>query len=92
MSAPQPDDIWALSGIGAWVGIYYNQCDRGREPEQTINRYFMKRLAVRLSELIGHSTWMSRMGSKPHRFGIRVVTKSRMRETAVSGSFACDAE
>jgi predicted acylesterase/phospholipase RssA len=31
----QPDDIWALSCIGAWVGIYYNQCDRGREPEQT---------------------------------------------------------
>ena len=31
----QPDDVWALSCIGAWVGIVYNQCDRGREPEQT---------------------------------------------------------
>jgi predicted acylesterase/phospholipase RssA len=30
-----PDDVWALSCIGAWVGIVYNQCDKGREPEQT---------------------------------------------------------
>jgi predicted acylesterase/phospholipase RssA len=28
-------DVWALSCIGAWVGIVYNQCDRGKEPEQT---------------------------------------------------------
>jgi predicted acylesterase/phospholipase RssA len=31
----QPDDVWALSCIGAWVGIVYNQCDKGHEPEQT---------------------------------------------------------
>ena len=29
------DDIWALSCIGAWVGIYYNQCDKGNEVAQT---------------------------------------------------------
>jgi hypothetical protein len=29
------NDIWALSCIGAWVGIIYNQCDKGHEPEQT---------------------------------------------------------
>jgi len=28
-------DVWALSCIGAWVGIVYNQCDRGWEIEQT---------------------------------------------------------
>ncbi len=33
------DDIWALSCIGAWVGIVYNQCDKGAEVEQT-KRFF----------------------------------------------------
>ena len=28
-------DVWALSCIGAWVGIVYNQCDAGKEIEQT---------------------------------------------------------
>jgi predicted acylesterase/phospholipase RssA len=36
----QPDDVWALSCIGAWVGIVYNQCDKDKEPEQT--RKFFK--------------------------------------------------
>lgn len=31
----QPHDVWALSCIGAWVGIYYNQCDYGEEIKQT---------------------------------------------------------
>ena len=28
-------DVWALSCIGAWVGIVYNQCDDGKEIVQT---------------------------------------------------------
>ncbi len=28
-------DVWALSCIGAWVGIVYNQCEEGQEVEQT---------------------------------------------------------
>jgi predicted acylesterase/phospholipase RssA len=28
-------DVWALSCIGAWVGLVYNQCDEGKEVEQT---------------------------------------------------------
>ena len=28
-------DVWALSCIGAWVGLIYNQCDPGKEVEQT---------------------------------------------------------
>ncbi len=28
-------DVWALSCIGAWVGLVYNQCDPGKEFEQT---------------------------------------------------------
>src|SRR5262245_49584225 len=28
-------DVWGLSCIGAWVGLVYNQCDKGREAEQT---------------------------------------------------------
>ncbi|MDB5616347.1 patatin-like phospholipase family protein [Tardiphaga sp.] len=28
-------DVWSLSCIGAWVGIVYNQCDKGKEVEQT---------------------------------------------------------
>lgn len=28
-------DVWALSCIGAWVGIVYNQCEEGKESEQT---------------------------------------------------------
>jgi predicted acylesterase/phospholipase RssA len=28
-------DVWALSCIGAWVGLVYQQCDRGKEVEQT---------------------------------------------------------
>ena len=28
-------DVWALSCIGAWVGIVYNQCDEGKEVQQT---------------------------------------------------------
>lgn len=28
-------DVWALSCIGAWVGIVYNQADDGKEIEQT---------------------------------------------------------
>jgi predicted acylesterase/phospholipase RssA len=27
--------VWALSCIGAWVGLVYNQCDLGKEVEQT---------------------------------------------------------
>ena len=30
-------DVWALSCIGAWVGIVYNQCTRGKEVEETYN-------------------------------------------------------
>ena len=30
-------DVWALSCIGAWVGLVYNQCDPGKEVEQTYN-------------------------------------------------------
>src|SRR5579884_2666316 len=32
-------DVWALSCIGAWVGLVYNQCEPGREVEQTY-RFF----------------------------------------------------
>jgi predicted acylesterase/phospholipase RssA len=32
-------DVWALSCIGAWVGIIYNQCDKGHEVEDT-KRFF----------------------------------------------------
>ena len=32
-------DVWALSCIGAWVGLVYNQCDPGKEVEQTY-RFF----------------------------------------------------
>ncbi len=28
-------DVWALSCIGAWVGLVYNQCDPGKEVDQT---------------------------------------------------------
>ena len=28
-------DVWALSCIGAWVGVVYNQADKGQEVEQT---------------------------------------------------------
>src|SRR5271157_4718358 len=28
-------DIWALSCIGAWVGIYYQQCEEGKQAKQT---------------------------------------------------------
>ena len=28
-------DVWALSCIGAWVGLVYNQADPGKEAEQT---------------------------------------------------------
>jgi predicted acylesterase/phospholipase RssA len=28
-------DVWGLSCIGAWVGLVYNQCDKGKEVEQT---------------------------------------------------------
>jgi predicted acylesterase/phospholipase RssA len=31
------DDVWALSCIGAWVGLIYNQCDPGKEVDQTYN-------------------------------------------------------
>src|SRR5215212_2469144 len=34
-------DVWALSCIGAWVGIVYNQCDKGKEVEQTYD-FFKK--------------------------------------------------
>src|SRR6266567_784360 len=37
---------------------------------------------------IGHSTWISRMGSRPKRRGMRVLTSSTMRGTAASGSSA----
>ena len=37
---------------------------------------------------IGQSTWTSRMGSSPNRLGMRVLTSSNTRETAVSGSSA----
>ena len=30
-------DVWALSCIGAWVGLVYNQCDPRKEVEQTSN-------------------------------------------------------
>lgn len=30
-------EVWALSCIGAWVGVVYNQCDKNNEVEQTYN-------------------------------------------------------
>ena len=39
----QPDDVWALSCIGAWVGIVYNQFDKGKEPEQT-RKFFREKV------------------------------------------------
>ena len=36
-------DIWALSCIGAWVGIYYQQCEEGKQAEQT-KSFFRKRI------------------------------------------------
>jgi uncharacterized protein (DUF433 family) len=35
--------VWALSCIGAWVGIVYNQCDKGHEVEQT-KRFFREKV------------------------------------------------
>jgi predicted acylesterase/phospholipase RssA len=35
VQAPITFDVWALSCIGAWVGIIYNQCDKGNEADQT---------------------------------------------------------
>src|SRR5262249_35398882 len=37
---------------------------------------------------IGHRTWMSRMGSRPNRFGMRIFANSMMRLTAIAGSSA----
>jgi predicted acylesterase/phospholipase RssA len=37
------DDVWALSCIGAWVGVIYNQCDEGHEVEQT-REFFRERV------------------------------------------------
>ena len=34
------DDVWALSCIGAWVGIVYNQAPEGREIEETIKFFW----------------------------------------------------
>lgn len=28
-------DVWAMSCIGAWLGVVWNQCDQGREYEQS---------------------------------------------------------
>jgi predicted acylesterase/phospholipase RssA len=39
----QREDVWALSCIGAWVGVIYNQSDRGRELEQT-KAFFRERV------------------------------------------------
>jgi predicted acylesterase/phospholipase RssA len=36
-------DIWALSCIGAWVGIYYQQCEEGTQAEQT-KKFFRERI------------------------------------------------
>jgi predicted acylesterase/phospholipase RssA len=39
----QREDVWALSCIGAWVGVIYNQSDRGRELDQT-KAFFRERV------------------------------------------------
>jgi len=36
-------DIWALSCVGAWVGIYYHQCEEGKQAEQT-RRFFREQI------------------------------------------------
>jgi predicted acylesterase/phospholipase RssA len=33
----QEEDVWALSCIGAWVGIIYNQAKKGEEVQETYN-------------------------------------------------------
>lgn len=38
-------DIWALSCIGAWVGIYYQQCKNGEPAKQT--RHFFRKQVFR---------------------------------------------
>ncbi|MEZ5788217.1 MAG: patatin-like phospholipase family protein [Xanthobacteraceae bacterium] len=43
ISFDQKEDVWALSCIGAWVGVIYNQCDKGREVEQT-KAFFRERV------------------------------------------------
>ena len=32
-------DVWALSCIGAWVGVIYHQCDPGKEPNRRISSF-----------------------------------------------------
>ena len=34
------DDLWALSCIGAWVGIVYNQATKGNEIEETTKFFY----------------------------------------------------
>ena len=36
-------DIWALSCVGAWVGVYYNQCEEGKQAEQT-RKFFREQI------------------------------------------------
>ena len=36
-------DIWALSSVGAWVGIYYQQCEEGKQADQT-RRFFREKV------------------------------------------------
>ena len=33
-------DVWALSCIGAWVGVVYHQCDPGKEPKQAYQFFY----------------------------------------------------
>lgn len=42
-------EVWALSCIGAWVGIVYNQCNEGKEVEETYE--FFKKGVFRDDEL-----------------------------------------
>ena len=52
-------------------------------------QFDVQRPCAGAARFIGHSTWMSRMGSRPNRFGILVLTSSMIRATAVSGSSTC---
>jgi Patatin-like phospholipase len=58
-------DVWALSCIGAWVGIVYNQCDRGWEIEQTYD--FFKNNVFR--DDVSYSRFPINRASGPDWFG-----------------------
>jgi hypothetical protein len=78
------DPDYSLSRVHAGTPIHYTATAQNRRPQHPP----LRERAPRPPRFIGQSTWMSRIGLNPKRFGMRSCTIASSFRTPSSGSAA----